>query len=89
MGPIERTLMIGGRVYVLSTGGVAVAALEAKLGRSYDDVLREAQAGSEPAVFTLFWSLLQRHHPDLDITQAGELLEQFIDEGGSFPALIH
>lgn len=72
----ETVLTVEGKVYRLLLDINAQVLLEQQAGR--DDTLQtvsqRAMDGSVTAARLLFWAALQRHHPDVSLEQAGDLM---------------
>lgn len=80
----EFQIVIGGQTYVLAmafNGLIDLQQLFAKDGAmpTIASILLRAQHGDLEAVRAVFWATLRRHHPDITVQQAGDLIQ---DAGG-------
>lgn len=81
----EASIEVEGQTYVLAFDINAMCEVEYILDRSTDRILRElAAVPALNVVRALLWGGLRRHHPDVDLKGAGELIETL---GGPGPAL--
>jgi hypothetical protein len=77
----EFGIVIGDKPYVLCmtfNGLIDLQNLFAKDGAmpSIESILLRAQRGELVAVRGVFWATLRRHHPELTVEQAGELIHE-------------
>ena len=80
----ELDITIGGQSYVLASsfnGLMEVQSLFAVDGvrPSIGSILKRAKDGDLEVLRALFWSTLRRHHPQIDLQKAGDLID---DVGG-------
>lgn len=81
----EARLNVEGRAYVLAFTINAMCEAEYILGKPTDQILA-ALVNSAPlnVVRALLWAGLRKHHPEVDLAGAGDLIEAL---GGAGPAL--
>lgn len=77
----EFGVQIGGRPYVLVStynGLIALQNLFTVKGDkpSVEAILTRAQQGDLEAIRGVFWSTLLRHHPEITVDQAGDLIQE-------------
>lgn len=80
----ETTLTIEGRAYRLVLDVNAQILVESKAGpdATFQSVVEAAMKGRQTASRLLFWGSLQRHHPDITLEAAGDLMSH-VDTGAS------
>lgn len=68
----------GGKVYTLRYSTNALCEVEAILEKPFDQVLLDFASGKISMINTraMFYSGLREHHPDLTITESGNLLDE-------------
>jgi hypothetical protein len=77
----ETAVTIDGTPYVLASTFNSLIALQQLFKDvdgtlpSVDSILQRAQRGDLSAVRGVFWSTLLRHHPQMTVEQAGELID--------------
>ena len=75
----EVELTIGETTYTLKFGRHAMASVESLFGgRSFGDIASEQ---SFSVLRAMFWASLQKHHPDIDLLAAGDLMDALDDDG--------
>lgn len=70
----ERTLEIEGQSYRLVLDINAQVLIEETKGCVFQDVVKRMLEGSRTDERLLFWAGLQRHHPDITLAKAGDLM---------------
>lgn len=64
-----------GRQLTLVLDFAARVAMEETLDMSFMQVAERASSGWQSAIRALFWGSLQRHHPEISLAEAGEILD--------------
>lgn len=74
----EASATLDGVTYTLRLDFNAMCAFEEATGRDAMEALAGFEAGKAKAgdLRALVWAMLQRHHPDADLTLAGDLLSE-------------
>jgi hypothetical protein len=77
MSPLngEITFDAGGRSYRLVLGFNALCAAEVQTGKRWSDIMADAQSGSPSVIRVLFWAGLRKHHPEVTVDGAGDLID--------------
>jgi hypothetical protein len=80
----EVNLVVDGRTYTLVLDIDAMCALEEHFSTpshdaTWDEIAVKVNKGSVRVVRALIWAMLQRHHPELSVVDAGHLMN---DAGG-------
>jgi hypothetical protein len=80
----EVNLVVDGRTFTLVLDIDAMCALEEHFSTpshdaTWDEIAAKVNKGSVRVVRALIWAMLQRHHPDLSVLDAGHLMN---DAGG-------
>ena len=74
----EVALTIGETTYTLKFGRNAMASVESLFGgRPFPEIMADQ---SFSVVRAMLWAALQRHHPDIDLLAAGDLMDESDDE---------
>jgi len=77
----EFGVVIGGKSYILVSTFNGLIDLQNMFARdgampTLESILNRAQRGELEAVRAVFWSTLRRHHPEVTIEQAGDLIQE-------------
>ncbi len=80
----EVNLVVDGRTYTLVLDIDAMCALEEHFSTpthdaTWDDIAVKVNKGSVRVVRALVWAMLQRHHPEMSVADAGHMMS---DAGG-------
>jgi hypothetical protein len=78
----EIPLTMGGVSYTLTLNLGAMIAAETALSTpdhpvSWGDIQKCVERGHLRHIRALFWAMLRKHHPNISLDAAGELIEQF------------
>lgn len=79
MNPVrgESPLVVDGRAYTLVLDFNALCTAESALGIDIDEIIPRYERGlSLTLVRGMVWAALQRHHPEITIEKAGDLISQ-------------
>ncbi|WP_203246340.1 hypothetical protein [Sporosarcina beigongshangi] len=79
-----KTIEISGKTYELKFGFNALADMEQALGKPIDKI---GEIGGLTLVRTMFLFGLKHQHPKLSERKAGDLLDEFMSEGGKIEDL--
>lgn len=75
----EVELTIGETTYTLKFGRNAMASVESLFGgRPFPEIMADE---SFSVVRAMLWAALQRHHPEIDLLAAGDLMDALDDDG--------
>lgn len=69
----ERSVELNGKIYTLALTFTSMATLEGQFGKTFTEISQLAGGGSMTHVRAMLWALLQRHHPEITIEDAGNL----------------
>jgi hypothetical protein len=78
----ETTLTLGGVSYTLTLNLAAMIAAESALSTptrhvAWGEIQQLVETGHYTHIRALFWAMLRKHHPQISLEAAGELIEEF------------
>lgn len=77
----EVDLTIDGKTYTIKLGRNALASVEGLLGKGFPEIAQALSSDPQIAVMrAILWAGLQRHHPDIDLFGAGDLMDEAGDD---------
>lgn len=75
----EKTMVIEGHTYRVVLDINAQVLLEERLGMTFQEVVDRVMKNNRTHERWLFWASLQRHHSDITLAQAGDLMSAAVD----------
>ncbi|MDB5540524.1 MAG: hypothetical protein JWQ89_2251 [Devosia sp.] len=77
----EVDITVGGKTYTIKLGRNALASVEGLLGRGFPEIAQSLTSDPQIVVMrAILWAGLQRYHPELDLMQVGDLMDEAGDD---------